>query len=165
MMPMMITLADIHWETSWWDAALRLVVAGLCAAIIGWDREVERRAAGLRTHILVALGAAGFTLIACEIIETVSHADAAFSGDPTRIIAAIVGGIGFLGAGAIIQSGGKVQGLTTAAGLWVIAAVGSACGLGLFALALFIALLAFITLSMLRRLEVRAVAKSVEKDD
>ncbi|MCA9295420.1 MAG: MgtC/SapB family protein [Phycisphaerales bacterium] len=151
------TLADMQWDTTGWDAALRLVVAGLCAALIGWDREVERRAAGLRTHVLVALGAAGFTLIACEFLETLAHTDTAFAGDPTRIIASIVGGIGFLGAGAIMQSGGKVHGLTTAAGLWAIAAVGIASGLGLFALALTIALLAFITLTLLRRIEAHAI--------
>ncbi len=101
---------------------VNLVLAALLGGMIGLNRELTNRPAGLRTHILLALGAAMFA--------TVSREAAGSGADPTRIAAQVVTGIGFLGAGTIIHQGVEVKGLTTAASMWVSAAVGLACGFG-----------------------------------
>jgi putative Mg2+ transporter-C (MgtC) family protein len=124
-------------EVEWWDVLLRLVVAAALTGAIGLERELRERAAGLRTHMLVGVGSALFT-----IVSAYGWADFRFSTregivfDPTRIAAQIVTGIGFLGAGAIIRQGLSVRGLTTAAGLWVVAAIGMAVGAGYYSAAL-----------------------------
>jgi len=101
-----------------WEIVVRLVLAALFAAVVGWERERSGRAAGLRTHMMVSLGATGFAVIALDMESILPPAaEVTMSADPVRIIAAIVGGVGFLGAGAIIQSRGEVRGLTTAASL------------------------------------------------
>ncbi|HYZ93937.1 MAG TPA: MgtC/SapB family protein [Actinomycetota bacterium] len=109
------------------DTAVRLVVAAAMGAAVGAERELHEHAAGLRTHLLVAVGSCLFTLVSAYGFE-------AFSGatDPSRVAAQIVTGIGFLGAGAILREGLTVHGLTTAASLWVVAAIGMAVALGLF---------------------------------
>lgn len=104
------------------DAALRLVMAALLSAAVGFERELTHKSAGLRTHMLVGLGAALFTIVG------------SIMGD-TRIAAQVVTGVGFLGAGAIFREGASVHGLTTAAGLWSVAAVGVSIGAGYLALA------------------------------
>ena len=106
-------------DVEWWDVLIRLLVAAALTGAIGLERELRDRAAGLRTHMLVGVGSALFT-----IVSAYGWADFQFSTaegvvfDPTRIAAQIVTGIGFLGAGAIIRQGISVRGLTTAAGLW-----------------------------------------------
>jgi putative Mg2+ transporter-C (MgtC) family protein len=116
-----------------WDAFLRLLVAAGLGAAIGIEREVREREAGIRTHLLVSLGSCLFT-----IVSAYGFHDFLISGtnivraDPTRIAAQIVTGIGFLGAGAIIREGLSVRGLTTAASLWVVAAIGMAAGAGYY---------------------------------
>jgi putative Mg2+ transporter-C (MgtC) family protein len=128
------------------DLTVRLVVALLLGAVIGWERELQRMPAGFRTHALVSLGAAIFTVVSAY----------AFTGplsDPTRIAAQIVSGVGFLGGGAILHYGGTVRGLTTAASLWAVAAVGMAAGAGLFVVALVSAVLVIIALEVFQRLE------------
>ena len=105
----------------------RLVTAALLGAALGFEREMRQKDAGLRTNILIAVGAALFTLMSIEISGP--------SGDPGRIAAQIVTGIGFLGAGAIIRTDSGIQGLTTAATVWVNAAVGLAAGGGQYHLA------------------------------
>ena len=128
------------------ELTLRLVVALLLGAIIGWEREMQRMPAGFRTHALVALGSAVFTVVSAY----------AFTGpgsDPTRIAAQIVSGIGFLGGGAILHHGGNVRGLTTAASLWAVAAVGMAAGAGLFVMAAVSAGLVIVALEVFQRLE------------
>jgi putative Mg2+ transporter-C (MgtC) family protein len=107
----------------------RLVLAAALGAVLGLERELRQKSAGLRTNILIAMGSALFTLMSIEISE-------ARGTDPGRIAAQIVTGIGFLGAGAIMRTGGGVQGLTTAATVWVNAAVGVAAGGGEYHLAL-----------------------------
>jgi putative Mg2+ transporter-C (MgtC) family protein len=149
----LITQDVIGRHISFTESAFRLAIAVICAAIVGWDRESHGRAAGLRTFIMVALGSAGFTIVAVQLFAGLQATSQNVSGDPIRIMAAIVGGIGFLGAGAIIQSGGQIHGLTTAAGLWVIAAVGLASGSGYYALAVLVTVTAFLTLRVLRRVE------------
>src|SRR5947199_2963780 len=104
------------------DFMLRLLLAAGLGAAIGLEREYRQKPAGLRTNILIALGSALFT--------TVSIAIASAGGTPDRIAAQIVTGVGFLGGGAILRSGKSVHGMTTAATIWVNAAVGLACGAG-----------------------------------
>lgn len=108
------------------EAALRLLAAAGLGGIVGTQRELAGRPAGLRTHILVALGACLFTVVGSMPFGGVLGAD------PTRIASQVVVGIGFLGGGSIIRHGTNVRGLTTAANLWVMAAVGLACGLGAY---------------------------------
>ena len=125
---------------------LRLVIAALLGGILGYEREMQGKAAGVRTHMLVALGAALFVLVPQQ---------AGVSGaDMTRVIQGVVAGIGFLGAGAIIKGGAEesVKGLTTAAGIWLTAAIGIACGLGREATAVLSALLAFAILALVPHL-------------
>jgi putative Mg2+ transporter-C (MgtC) family protein len=128
------------------ELTLRLVAALLLGAVIGWERELQRMPAGFRTHALVALGSAIFTVIS-------AHALTGDGSDPTRIAAQIVSGVGFLGGGAILHHGGTVRGLTTAASLWAVAAVGMAAGAGLYVLAAVSALLVIIGLEVFQRLE------------
>lgn len=124
----------------------RLVLAALLGAIIGAEREFRQKAAGLRTNTLIALGAALFTILSVEL---------AGDGDPSRVAAQIVTGIGFLGGGAILRTGATVAGLTTAATIWVNAAIGTAAGAGRYGLAVaatITALLALVALHPLDRL-------------
>lgn len=107
----------------------RLILAAALGAVLGFERELRQKSAGLRTNILIGVGSALFTLMS---IELAGGPDA----DPSRIAAQIVTGIGFLGAGAIMRTGSGVQGLTTAATVWVNAAVGVAAGGGKFHLAI-----------------------------
>src|SRR5580765_588767 len=107
----------------WLDVLFRLAVAAGLGAAIGLERELDEKAAGLRTHMLVALGSALFTLVsAYGFSEFIGKDHVSF--DPARIAAQIVTGIGFLGAGVILRSGFTVRGLTTAASLWLVAAIG-----------------------------------------
>jgi putative Mg2+ transporter-C (MgtC) family protein len=129
------------------ELLLRLLLAALLGAAIGLERELKQKSAGLRTNTLIAVGAALFTLMSLEMAEGV------FGADPTRITAQIVTGIGFLGAGAIIRTGGSVQGLTTAATVWVNAAIGMAAGGGRYVLAIGATALTMIVLLALTRLE------------
>jgi putative Mg2+ transporter-C (MgtC) family protein len=109
-----------------WDALLRLLAAGGLGALVGLEREITDHKAGMRTHLLVSLGSCLFTLVSAYAFVPNGHA----VSDPTRIAAQVVTGIGFLGAGAILRDGLTVRGLTTAASLWVVAAIGMACGAG-----------------------------------
>ncbi|HLT19544.1 MAG TPA: MgtC/SapB family protein, partial [Thermomicrobiales bacterium] len=115
-----------------YEALLRVGLAAMLGGIIGYDRESHQGSAGLRTHMLVALGAATFTVVAILITDHAGFEDSNVRLDPTRIIQGIITGIGFLGAGVILQGPDikKVKGLTTAAAIWVTAAIGMLCGLG-----------------------------------
>jgi putative Mg2+ transporter-C (MgtC) family protein len=116
---------------SGWDALLRLTVAGALGAVVGFERELRDREAGVRTQLLVAMGSALFTMVsAYGFHEFLTNGGNLVRTDPTRIAAQIVTGIGFLGAGAIIREGLSIRGLTTAATLWVVAAIGMAAGAG-----------------------------------
>lgn len=118
---------------SGWDALLRLAVAAALGAAVGVERELREREAGIRTHLLVSLGSALFTIVsAYGFHEFLVNGGSVVRADPTRIAAQIVTGIGFLGAGAIIREGLSVRGLTTAATLWVVAALGMASGAGYY---------------------------------
>jgi putative Mg2+ transporter-C (MgtC) family protein len=127
----------------WPELLLRLALAGALGGLIGLERELRDREAGLRTNLLVALGSALFTIVG-------AYGFGSIRTDPTRIAAQIVTGIGFLGAGAIIRQGFSVRGLTTAATLWVVAAVGLAAGAGYYSAALIAAALVLLALGPLR---------------
>jgi len=126
--------------------ALRLVVAAILGGLMGWEREQQGKAAGLRTHMLVSLGAALFILVPQQA--------GANEGDLTRVLQGIVTGIGFLGAGTIIkgQNDEDVKGLTTAAGIWLTAAIGVAAGMGREATAILSTVLALLILSVGHRI-------------
>lgn len=111
-----------------WELVGRMVVAALAGGLIGLDRQVLNKPAGIRTHMLVAAGSALFVAASILILGDAALVDG--RGDAVRIPAAIVTGVGFLGAGAILRSGERVSGLTTAAGIWVTAAVGVLIGAG-----------------------------------
>jgi putative Mg2+ transporter-C (MgtC) family protein len=118
---------------SWTDVLVRLALAGALGGAIGFERELREREAGLRTHLLVCLGSALFTIIsAYGFHDFLTNGGQLVRADPTRIAAQIVTGIGFLGAGAIIRQGVSVRGLTTAATLWVAAGIGMASGAGYY---------------------------------
>ena len=133
---------------------LRLVLASLLCGAIGFERETRDQPAGFRTHILLGLGAALFTLVSAYGFEPFTRAALGSGGlqfDPTRIAAQIIAGVGFLGAGAIIRQGGDVRGLTTAASLWAVSAIGMAVGAGYLFGAAAATSLAMATLYALRR--------------
>src|SRR4051812_49659121 len=115
------------------DIVVRLAVAAGLGAAVGFERELRDREAGMRTHLLVALGSCLFTLVsAYGFQEFLAQGGNVVRADPARIAAQIVTGIGFLGAGAIIREGLSVRGLTTAGSLWVVAAIGMASGAGYY---------------------------------
>jgi putative Mg2+ transporter-C (MgtC) family protein len=132
------------------DAVFRLGAALLCGAVIGIDRERRNRSAGLRTHMLVALAAALFTIISFQIYAEVQTVGENNSTDPLRLLEAITAGVAFLAAGSIFRQADGVEGLTTGSGLWLCGALGMACGRGYFLLALLGVALAFTVLAVLR---------------
>lgn len=141
------------------EIALRLALATLLGAVIGVEREMRDRPAGLKTHMLTALAAAVFTVITFEIFELVRGLDPKSSADPIRVIEAVTAGVAFLAAGTIIQSRGRVQGLTTGAGMWMAGAIGVACGGGYYALALMAAALSVGIFVVINRLEERILSR------
>ncbi len=138
------------------EIALRMVIAALAGAALGWEREKHRSAAGLRTHMLVTLAAAVFTIVTLELTAMSRGGGETIQTDTLRIVEAVTAGVAFLGAGAIIQSRARVRGLTTAAGLWLGGAIGVSAGAGFYGVALLATALGFIIIAALRLLE-RAV--------
>ncbi len=134
---------------------IRLAASCLLGAVIGLERDMHGRAAGLRTNMLVSLGSALFMMASLAVAQAfaANGPGSRMSTDPARIAAQIVTGIGFLGAGAIIKEGLTIRGLTTAACLWVSAGIGMACGAGLFELAVAVTLIGLFTLVVVNRLE------------
>ena len=147
-----LSLATI--TIGWPEVLLRLFVAAALGGAIGVERELRERQAGLRTHLLVCVGSALFTLVSAY-----GFTDFGARVDPTRIAAQIVTGIGFLGAGAIIRQGLSVRGLTTAATLWLVAAIGMAAGAGYWEGALIATFGAIITLGPLRVIAYRVLVR------
>jgi len=138
----------------------RLVLAAGLGAVLGFDREMLSRPAGMRTHMLVSLAAATFTVVTFELIEQ-AKAEGASSVDPIRVIEAVTAGVAFLAAGAIIQGRGKIHGVTTGAGLWLAGAVGTASGIGAYPIAILATVLAFIILTLFRAVT-DAIPKTAE---
>jgi putative Mg2+ transporter-C (MgtC) family protein len=135
-----------------WEAFLRMLFAVMVGAVVGFDRELRNKPAGLRTHILISLAAAVFTLITFELHEEVQEIGGEINTDPIRIIEAVTAGVAFLAAGAIIQSRGSVKGLTTGANMWMAGALGVACGSGYYTLAAIGTIFALVVLVVLGRL-------------
>ena len=137
--------------------AARLLLAAIFGAAIGFEREWRNRPAGLRTHVLVCVAAATFAILTIEIIHApMFTADAlgdAVKVDPIRVVEAVTAGVAFLAAGVVIFTRGQVHGLTTGAGMWLAGAIGVACGLGLWQIALFSTVLALIVLVLLYAFE------------
>ena len=138
---------------------LRLSLAVLLGGIIGMERQF-RNAAGFRTHILVAVGSCLFTTVSVimPMIASQYTGGVVNNADPSRISAQVVSGIGFLGAGAILHGKNNVYGLTTAASLWIVAAIGLACGVGLYATAIFATVITLIVLRCFYHIEDKADA-------
>lgn len=143
--------------TSLGEVAARLSVALLVGGAVGWERERQDKPAGLRTHILVALGSATFVLLGFEVGDHLAHRYGDSGFDPTRVLQGVVGGIGFLGAGTILKSSGHVSGITTAASVWITGALGSAAGLGAYLVALVATAFALLTLAVIGRWERRVM--------
>jgi len=138
----------------WPHVLLRLSVAAALGGAIGFERELRERQAGLRTHLVVCVGAALFTLVG-----EYGFSEFASRVDPTRIAAQVVTGIGFLGAGAIIRQGLSVRGLTTAATLWLVAAIGMSAGAGYYDAAVIATLGALLTLGPMRAAAYKVVRR------
>ena len=144
-----------------WNLILRIFVAGILGGLIGFEREIRAKEAGVRTHFIVALGSALFMIIS----------QFAFTGqfDHARVAAQVVSGIGFIGAGVIIFQKNVVRGITTAAGLWVAAAIGLACGSGMFAIAIAATLMTIICLETMhfvtRKIGEKIFSVSVKEED
>lgn len=138
-------------ELSPGSALVRLLLAALAGGLIGLEREMRRQTAGLRTHILICIGASLLTLLSIWMPQSFGLD----RGDPTRIAAQIVSGIGFLGAGAIVKIGNNTKGLTTAASIWSVAALGMAIGGGMWLPAMGALVLILATLTLLEPVERR----------
>src|SRR5438552_15790768 len=136
---------------SWAEVLGRVALAAALGAVLGLERELRDREAGLRTHLLVSVGSALFTIVsAYGFREFLASGASVVRADPTRIAAQIVTGIGFLGAGAIIRQGLAIRGLTTAATLWVVAGIGLAAGAGYYSAAVITTALVLTALYPLR---------------
>jgi putative Mg2+ transporter-C (MgtC) family protein len=152
-------LAEIP-SLSWPEALLRVVVAAALGGVVGLERELRDREAGFRTHMLVSVGSALFTIVSAYAFrDFLVEGGAVVRADPTRIAAQIVTGIGFLGAGAIIRQGLAIRGLTTAATLWVTAAIGMAVGAGYYGGAVITTAVVLVSLWPLRILAHRVTAR------
>lgn len=134
------------------EIIIRLVLSVVLGGVIGLERQLHRRTAGLRTHILVSLGSCLIMLTSLYVFDIYNSRA---SLDPARIAAGVITGIGFLGAGAIIREREGVKGLTTAASLWVVAGIGLAVGCGFRNAAIYTTVLAFVALYLLRRVETK----------
>jgi putative Mg2+ transporter-C (MgtC) family protein len=154
-------------ELSWGNVCVRIVVAAALGAAVGLEREWREQEAGLRTHMLVAMGAALFTIVSAfgfhDILGS-SGPNVLVRLDPSRIAAQVVSGIGFLGAGAIIRNGLTVRGLTTAASLWLVAAIGMAAGAAFYSGAVIATALTVFALWPLR-VSVKRFVRSVRPEE
>jgi putative Mg2+ transporter-C (MgtC) family protein len=141
------------------EAALRLALAILLSAAVGIDRELKHKPLGLRTNMLVALGAASFSLMALQLVHDLAGGPSTIRIDPSRVMEAIVGAIGFLGAAAIVQGRLELFGATTGASIWVVGAIGMACGFGFYALALVVTVAGLFVLTVLGMVTGRGVSR------
>ena len=155
-MPFASSIPSLSWE----EALLRLALAAVFGGLVGLERELREREAGFRTHLLVSVGSALFTIAsAYGFRDFLVHGGNLVRADPTRIAAQIVTGIGFLGAGAIIRQGLSVRGLTTAATLWVVAAIGLTTGAGYYSAAAITTAIALFSLWPLRILAYLVISR------
>ncbi|ALA20542.1 MULTISPECIES: MgtC/SapB family protein [Chelatococcus] len=131
----------------------RICGALLCVTVIGIEREVRGRPAGLRTHLLVGLAAAVFGLLAGEVVRAPIYDIDQVRSDPLRVVEAVTAGVAFLAAGLIVFAKGEVHGLTTGAGVWLAAAIGLSVGLGFWIIAIFATLVGTVVLHLLYQVE------------
>lgn len=141
-----------------WEALLRMFIACVVGGVVGLNRELRNKPAGLRTHILISLAAAVFTLITFELHMEFGGDES--NTDPIRIIEAVTAGVAFLAAGAIIRGSGDVRGLTTGANMWLAGALGVACGSGYYTIALMGMVFALVVLILLGRLEMSLAGRA-----
>lgn len=132
------------------DTLMRLSAAFVLGGLIGYERQSQSKAAGLRTHVLVCLGSCLVMILSLDIYQSVQGLT---NADPARLAAQVVSGVGFLGAGTIMKEGATVTGLTTAASLWVVSGVGLAVGCGYYSGALYTTFLILLTLALLLRID------------
>lgn len=152
-------------ETPLIEIGLRMLAALGIGGLIGLERELRDRTAGLRTNMMVALAAATFTLLTAELISEAQEATSVIKMDPMRLMEAVITGVAFLGAGAIIRgNGGSVRGLTTGASLWMSGAVGVACGGGYYVLAAGAGALAIVVLLVIGMLEYRFLPQNQDDE-
>lgn len=139
---------------------IRLILAIILGGVIGYEREIRSKEAGLRTHILVALGAALVMMVSqygfFAVIQTNVRVD------PSRIAAQVVSGIGFIGAGVIFKEQGTIKGLSTAAGLWGVAAIGLAVGSGLYSLAIAATIIVLVVFELLKRVSIKFYNRQID---
>lgn len=151
----MNTFNGIHpelWFISHWDLTVRLVLAAVLGGLIGLEREWSNHAAGFRTHILVCMGSAAIMLLSIYGFGEFAY-EANVRMDPARLAAQVISGIGFLGAGAIIRTGPTISGLTTAASIWVVAAIGLSVGAGFYYSAVLVTFIVLVSLFVLNKWE------------
>ena len=141
-------------------AALRLATAIILGGVIGWEREINSRAAGLRTHMLIALAAAAFAIVAMELTSFESAPGIVLQTDPLRLIESVTSGVAFLAAGSIVITGASVRGITTGASMWLCGAIGLCCGVGDIKLAGLVTLMAIVVLWLIQQF-VTPVAENV----
>ena len=132
---------------------IALLVSTVLGTVVGWERQLGRKPAGLRTHVLVCMGSTLFVVLSRHAVGQAAGLQATINLDPTRIIHGVITGVGFLGAGSIMRQEGYVHGLTTAASVWIVAAIGVAVGVHAYALASTGTLLALLVLVGFRWLE------------
>lgn len=142
---------------------LRMTAAIFLAALLGTERELTGKVAGLRTHILVCAGACVFTLLSIYGFKIATSEEFSGVNDPARIGAQIITGIGFIGAGTIMRNGSNILGITTAATLWMAAAIGMACGCGMFSIAIFATLSTLFVLILIRQFEKKFLSDYLKK--
>jgi len=130
-----------------------MLISTVLGTLIGWERQLGRKPAGLRTHTLVCMGSTLFVLLTNHAMRDVIQAGGTLSTDPTRIIHGVITGVGFLGAGSILRQEGYVHGLTTAASVWMVAAIGVAVGIHAYTLAIIGTALALLVLEGFRWVE------------
>lgn len=148
----MISIHPEVWQIDYWELTIRVIIAVALGGAIGLERELGEHAAGFRTHILVCLGSALIMMLSSYGFSAFIY-ETNVRMDPARLAAQVISGIGFLGAGTILRTGMTVSGLTTAASLWVVAAIGLAVGAGFYYGAILTAFTAFFSLFMLNKLE------------
>jgi len=145
-------------ELSIQEIITRLVLATLLSGLIGLEREVRQKPAGVRTNALIGLGSAVVTLCGLYVAKNSAVAD------PGRMASIVIQGVGFLGAGAIIQASGSVRGLTTAATMWVVAGIGIATGLGYYLVSLTAGFIVFVLLAVLGPLDAKLMGDESERE-
>lgn len=138
------------------EALMRIALAALLGGAIGFDREAHNGSAGLRTHVLVALGAATFTVLGVQVTESNIFDAENVMLDPTRILEGVITGIGFLGGAIVFRDNDRARNVTTAAGIWAVTAIGIATGLGYYILASGVTLLVLFVLYLLKWIQRKA---------